>query len=114
MEEYSILTGKKLSVEKYLETWKLDNRIFDKENQITKKMALDWFEWSGRSTIVLWDNKRGCLVGYITPFLVKHSFANRYIVNSKTTSAGDVNDDRSTVKTSLLFKKFSIPFLIIY
>ena len=81
-ERFVILTGKNLSKEKYLATWELDNRIFEKKDQISKKMALDWFEWSGRSTIVLWDKDNNCLVGYITPYLVKHSFANKYILNN--------------------------------
>jgi hypothetical protein len=71
MERYQIYTGEKLSFEKYLETWKLDNRIFEDKDKITKQMALEWFEYSDRSTIVLWDNEKNKLVGYITPFLMK-------------------------------------------
>ena len=81
-EEFSILTGKSLKVEQYLKTWELDNKVFDKDNQITKKMALDWFKYSGRSTFVLWNNKEDSLVGYLTVYLVRHSFANKYIINN--------------------------------
>ena len=83
-ERFSIYTGNTLSQEKYLKTWELDNETFDKKNQLTKKMALDWFKWSNKSTIVLWDNENDKLVGYITPYLVKHSFANKYIINNAT------------------------------
>jgi len=37
-ERYSIYTGKNLSTEKYLETWKLDNRIFQDKDKLTKKL----------------------------------------------------------------------------
>ena len=56
MERYSIYTGENLSKTKYLETWKLDNKTFDKKDTISKKTALEWFEYSNKSTIVLWDN----------------------------------------------------------
>ena len=84
MERYQILTGEKLSIEKYLETWRLDNTIFDDKDKLTKKVALEWFEYSDRSTIVLWDCENDRLVGYISPFLMKHSFAADYIVSDKT------------------------------
>ena len=57
VERYSIYTGKNLSKEKYLATWELDNITFKEKDQISKKTALNWFEWSNRSTIVLWDNE---------------------------------------------------------
>lgn len=81
-ERYALLSGKNLTKEKYLKTWELDNEIFDKENQIDQKTALEWFEYSGQSTSVLWDNDNDCIVGYITPYLVKHTFANKYILNN--------------------------------
>ena len=84
MERYSILTGKKLSVEKYLATWRLDNETFEKKDRISKQTALDWFDWSNRSTIVLWDNENNSLVGYITPYLLNHKFSSKYILSSKT------------------------------
>ncbi|MBE5741253.1 MAG: hypothetical protein E7351_01825 [Clostridiales bacterium] len=84
MERYQILTGKNLSIDKYLETWKLDNKIFKDKDKLTKQTALDWFEYSDRSTIVLWDNEENKLVGYITPFLMKHTFASEYILSDKT------------------------------
>ena len=84
MERYQILSGKKLSVEKYLETWKLDNKTFEDKDKLTKQIALEWFEYSDRSTIVLWDNEKNKLVGYITPFLMKHNFASEYIISNKT------------------------------
>ena len=69
MERFEVFTGKSLTVEKYLETWKLDNETFEVKDQLSKKTALDWFKFSDRSTIVLWDNEKDRLVGYITPFL---------------------------------------------
>ncbi len=84
MERYSIYTGKELSIEKYLSTWRLDNETFEKKDRISKQTALDWFEWSGRSTIVLWDNVNNSLVGYITPYLLTHKFSSKYILSSKT------------------------------
>jgi len=84
MERFQIFTSKDLSIEKYLETWKLDNKTFDDKDKLTKQTALDWFEYSDRSTIVLWDNEKNKLVGYITPFLMKHSFASEYILSNKT------------------------------
>lgn len=83
MERYQIFTGKNLSVEKYLETWKLDNKTFEERDKLSKDLALQWFEYSNRSTIVLWDNQNNVLIGYITPFLVKHSFATDYIISEK-------------------------------
>ena len=84
MERFQILTGRELSIEKYLETWKLDNKTFEDKDKITNQTALDWFEYSDRSTIVLWDNEKNVLVGYITPFLMKHAFASEYILSNKT------------------------------
>ena len=84
MKKYEIFTGKNLSEEKYLETWKLDNKTFQAKDKLTKKVALEWFEYSDRSTIVLWDNENNSLIGYITPFLMKHSFASEYIISEKT------------------------------
>ena len=84
MERYQIITGNDLSVEKYLETWKLDNKTFKQKDKLLKQIALDWFEYSNRSTIVLWDNEKDMLIGYITPFLMKHSFASEYIISNKT------------------------------
>lgn len=83
-ERYEIFSGKSLSKEKYLKTWELDNCTFGKENQISKSTALDWFKYSNQSTSVLWDNENDCVVGYITPYLVKHTFANKYILNNAT------------------------------
>ena len=79
---YKIITGKDLSQDKYLKTWELDNRTFGDEDKLTKKQALAWFEFSGRSTIVLWDTEEDKLIGYITPFLLKHTFACDYIISS--------------------------------
>ena len=84
MERYSIYTGENLSKTKYLETWKLDNKTFDKKDTISKKTALEWFEYSNKSTIVLWDNLKDKLIGYITPFLLKHNFSSDYIISEKT------------------------------
>ena len=81
MEKYSILSGKNLTKTKYLETWKLDNEVFGTKDQLSKQLALNWFENSNRSTFVLWNNESNSLVGYLTVYLVKHSFANKYIVN---------------------------------
>ena len=82
MERYKIFTGKNLSIEKYLKTWELDNETFEDKDKLSKKQALDWFKFSNKSTIVLWDTEKDELVGYITPFLLKHSFACEYIVSS--------------------------------
>lgn len=84
MEKYSIYTGNNLTKEIYLETWKLDNKTFEKKDRLSKKVALDWFEWSNRSTIVLWDNEENKLIGYITPFLLNHKFSGDYILSQKT------------------------------
>ena len=77
-----IITGKNLTESLYLETWKLDNETFSDKDKLTKKMALDWFYQSNRSTIVLCDDDN--LIGYITPFLVDHTFANHYIISNMT------------------------------
>jgi len=81
MEKYSIYTGKELTKEKYLATWELDNQTFKEKDRLTKKMAIDWFNFSDKSTIVLWDNETNSLVGYITPFLLNHNFATDYIIS---------------------------------
>ena len=92
MERYSIYTGKNLSKEKYLATWGLDNITFKVKDQISKKTALNWFEWSNRSTIVLWDNENNALVGYITPYLLSHKFSSDYIISGKTYHESLVQD----------------------
>lgn len=84
MERYRIFTGEQLSEEKYLATWQLDNQTFEVKDKITKKKALEWFKFSNRSAIILWDMKLDKLVGYITPFLVKHDFASKYIISNET------------------------------
>ncbi len=79
-----ILTGKKLTKQIYLQTWRLDNKVFEKKDQLTQQTALDWFEWSDRSTIVLYDCENNELLGYITPYLFNHRFASEYICSNKT------------------------------
>ncbi len=74
-----LLTGDNLSEELYLKTWELDNEVFEDKDKITKEEALDWFYRSNKSTIVLCDEDN--LIGYITPYLVNHSFANHYIIS---------------------------------
>ena len=77
-----IITGHELSEDLYLKTWELDNETFDEKDRLTKEEALDWFYRSNRSTIVLFDDEKNDLIGYITPFLVNHSFANNYIISN--------------------------------
>lgn len=84
MDRYTIYVGENLSKKKYLETWKLDNHTFEKKHKISKKSSLNWFLWSEKSTIVLWDNKKDKLVGYITPYLLKHDFCGQYIKSDIT------------------------------
>lgn len=74
-----IVTGTELTEELYLKTWELDNKTFENKDKITKEEALDWFYRSDKSTIVLMDEDE--LIGYITPYLVDHSFANHYILS---------------------------------
>ena len=81
MPKYKIITGNDLNEEIYLQTWELDNKTFKEKDKITKKQALEWFYASEKSTIVLWNIERNELVGYITPFLLKHSFSNKYIIS---------------------------------
>ena len=81
MEKYEILTGESLTEEIYLKTWELDNKTFEEKDKITKEKALEWFYASNRSTIVLWNNELNELVGYFTPFLLKHEFARDYIAS---------------------------------
>ena len=81
MSEFEIITGNNLNEEIYLQTWELDNKTFEKKDKITKKQALEWFYASEKSTIVLWNKKNNELVGYITPFLLKHSFSSKYIIS---------------------------------
>jgi len=81
MEKYEILTGENLSEEIYLKTWELDNETFDDKDKLSKEQALEWFYASEKSTIVLWNNHENELVGYLTPFLLKHKFATDYIVS---------------------------------
>lgn len=81
MERYKILTGDKLTKEKYLLTWDLDNKTFLDKDKITKQLALEWFEYSNHNTFVLWDTQENCLVGYLTAFLLKHQFACDYILS---------------------------------
>lgn len=76
-----IITGKDLSEEMYLKTWELDNNTFEDKDKLTKEQALDFFYRSNRSTIVLVDNEKDELIGYITPFLLKRSFSNDYIIS---------------------------------
>ena len=82
-ERYSIYTGENLTEEMYMETWMLDNETFEDKDKLTKELALNWFYWSGKSAIVLWDNEKNKLVGYITPFLLNHKFACEYILSNK-------------------------------
>ncbi len=81
MSIFKIITGNDLNEEIYLKTWKLDNTTFEDKDKITKKQALEWFYASGKSTIVLWNTEKNELVGYITSFLLKHSFSNKYIIS---------------------------------
>ncbi len=74
-----IITGTELTEELYLKTWELDNKTFENKDKITKEEALDWFYRSDKNTIVLMDEDE--LIGYITPYLVSHSFANHYILS---------------------------------
>ena len=82
MERYKIITGEELSEEIYLKTWELDNNTFEEKDKISKEKALEWFYASEKSTIVLWDIEKDELVGYLTPFLLKHSFSNKYIISN--------------------------------
>ena len=82
MEKYKIYTGNNLTEKMYLKTWELDNKTFGVQDQISKELALEWFECSERSTIVLWDELDNKLVGYITPFLLKHTFSKDYLIHS--------------------------------
>ncbi len=75
------VTGNGLSEDLYLQTWELDNETFEEKDKLTKEEALDWFYRSNRSTIVLYDDENNNLIGYITPYLVDHSFANSYIIS---------------------------------
>ena len=75
-----IITGDELSEELYLKTWELDNETFEEKDRLTREEALDWFHRSGKSTLVLVDENDE-LIGYLTPYLVKHEFANDYIVS---------------------------------
>ena len=84
MERFEIFTGENLSQDMYLTTWELDNNTFEDKDKISKDVALMYFEASQKSTIVLWDNIENKLVGYLTPFLLNHKFACKYIVNNKT------------------------------
>lgn len=84
MQRYKIYTGENLSKDKYLATWELDNNTFKDNDKLTKKTALEWFDYSNKSTIVLWDDVEDCLIGYITPFLFKHKFVCDYIISNKT------------------------------
>ena len=84
MENFEIFTGERLTQQMYLETWKLDNKTFKAKDKISKKMALSWFEKSNKSTIVLWDNEKNSLVGYITPYLLDHQFSCDYIISGET------------------------------
>lgn len=82
MNKFEIYTGRKLSKEKYLATWELDNETFQEKDKLTKKLALDWFKFSNKSAIVLWNNEKDELVGYIFPFLLNHNFACDYIISN--------------------------------
>ena len=84
MERFSIYAFDNLSEEKYLETWKLDNKTFEPKDKLTKKHALELFYNSNKSTIVLWDNEKDCLVGYFSPYLVTHKYASDYIISNQT------------------------------
>ena len=84
MERFSIYAFDNLSEEKYLETWKLDNKTFEPKDKLTKKRALELFYSSNKSTIVLWDNEKDCLVGYFSPYLVNHKYASDYIISDQT------------------------------
>lgn len=77
-----IISGNELNEDLYLRTWELDNQTFDEKDRLTKEEALDWFYRSNKSTIVLFDDEKNDLIGYITPFLVNHSFANNYIISN--------------------------------
>lgn len=84
MGKYSIYTGSTLTEDKYLATWKLDNKTFERKDLITKATALKWLKYSNYSTMVLWNNETDSLVGYITPFLLTHEFSCKYIVSNFT------------------------------
>lgn len=78
-----ILTGENLSKEIYLQTWELDNKVFQEKDKLSKDVELKWFDWSLHSTIVLWDKESNQLIGYITPFAFNHKFASEYIGSQK-------------------------------
>lgn len=82
MEKYSIISGNALTIKKYLTTWELDNKTFKEKDRILKTTAVNWFKYSNKSTIVLWDNQNNELVGYITPYLLNHEFSCKYIISN--------------------------------
>ena len=81
--KYKIYQGKSLTQEMYLKTWELDNVTFEDKDKLTKDKALEWFEYSNRSTIVLWNEKDNSIVGYITPYVVNDKFSQNYILSNK-------------------------------
>ncbi|MGN1344171.1 MAG: hypothetical protein ACI4U3_06285 [Traorella sp.] len=83
MNMYRIITGNHLSEEIYLQTWKLDIETFEENDWVTKEKALEWFYASHSSTIVLWNDEKNEMVGYLAPFLLKHDFASQYIISDK-------------------------------
>ena len=83
MSRFKIFTRDTLTKEMYLKTWELDNRTFNYKNRISKKLALDWFNYSGGSTSVLWDVENDCMIGYITAFLLNHNFSKKYIISNE-------------------------------
>ena len=83
MSKYKIFTRDTLTKEMYLKTWELDNRTFEAKDRISKKLALEWFKYSGGSTSVLWDMEKDCMVGYISAFLLNHNFSKRYIISNE-------------------------------
>ena len=82
MSKFKIITGNDLDEATYMQTWELDNNIFEEKDKISKEKALEWFYASEKSTIILWNTEKDELVGYLTPFLLKHSFSNKYILSN--------------------------------
>ncbi len=84
MDKFRIITGKKLTEEIFQKTWELDNQTFDKSQQITENMSKMFFANSNGSPIVLWNDTKDELVGYLSPFLMRNEFFENYINSDKS------------------------------
>ena len=73
-DHFRIITGKSLTLNKYMYTWELDGECFSKDIKVSEEVSKKYFYKGNRSTILLWNITKNELVGYLTPVYVTDEF----------------------------------------